>query len=188
MIEFNGKQQIEPNKFSSEHIENEVLTLSSKHPYYEVNFERKFQANIYPSNQIFEQPEESLIELKVKQQMEPNMLSSEKIENEVLTINYEHPSSEYHFDRNVFSEKLSRHPDELWSGPLFPPHPTVPLGQNHDGGAGRGILRKPIQGVSQGDPGGADISHNLQHGSRYILLKLVHRGGINGGVSGSWRG
>ena len=32
-IDFKGKQQMEPSKFSSEHIENEVLILSSKnHP------------------------------------------------------------------------------------------------------------------------------------------------------------
>ena len=30
MIEFKGKQQMEPNKLSSEHIKNEVLTLTSE--------------------------------------------------------------------------------------------------------------------------------------------------------------
>ena len=46
-----------PNKFSSEHIKNKVITLTSEHPYYEDNFERKFQAKIYPSDQVFEKQE-----------------------------------------------------------------------------------------------------------------------------------
>ena len=41
---------MEPNKFSSEHIKNEVLNITSKHPSYEDKFERKFQAKIYPSD------------------------------------------------------------------------------------------------------------------------------------------
>ena len=46
------------NKFSSEHIENEVLTINYGPQSSEDHFETKFQANISPSNQIFEQPEE----------------------------------------------------------------------------------------------------------------------------------
>ena len=70
-------------KFSSGPIKNEVLTITSEHPSSEYHFERKFQAkklplhsilipsdqsqamldrlfqaNIYPSDQIFEKQEE----------------------------------------------------------------------------------------------------------------------------------
>ena len=40
--------------FSSEHIKDKVLTITSEHPSYENNFERKFQAKIYYFDQIFE--------------------------------------------------------------------------------------------------------------------------------------
>ena len=42
----------------SEIIKNEVLTITSEHPYSEDNFERKSQAKISQFNQFFEQPEE----------------------------------------------------------------------------------------------------------------------------------
>ena len=42
----------------SEIVQNEVLTITSEHPYSEDNFESKFQAKIYPSNQFFEKPAE----------------------------------------------------------------------------------------------------------------------------------
>ena len=42
--------------------------------------------------------EETFIELKVKQQIEPKMFSLEHIQNEVLTINSEHPSYQYRFE------------------------------------------------------------------------------------------
>ena len=80
---------MEPNKFSLEHIKNEVLTLTSDNPYYEDDFERKFQAKFSPYNQIFEHPEEELIGSKGKQQMEPNKLLSEHIKNEVLNLTSE---------------------------------------------------------------------------------------------------
>ena len=60
----------------------------------EYSFKRKFQAKLSPYKQIFEQPEEELIDLKVKQQMKPNMFSSEHNQNVALTINSEHLSSE----------------------------------------------------------------------------------------------
>ena len=44
--------------FSSEHIKNEVVNITSEHTYSEDHFEIKFQAKISPSNQNFEQPEE----------------------------------------------------------------------------------------------------------------------------------
>ena len=42
------------NMFSSEHIQNKVLTITSEHPYSGVHFERKFQTNIFSSDQSFE--------------------------------------------------------------------------------------------------------------------------------------
>ena len=57
---------MEPKTFSPEHIKNEVLTLTSEHPSSEDKFESKFQDNLSPSNQNFEQPEEELIEFKGK--------------------------------------------------------------------------------------------------------------------------
>ena len=36
--------------FSSEHIQNEVLAITSEHPYSEDHFDRKLQANMSPSD------------------------------------------------------------------------------------------------------------------------------------------
>ena len=55
---------MESNMFSSEHLQNEVLTITSEHPYYEYNSERKFQANLSPSDQSFEKQEEELMKFK----------------------------------------------------------------------------------------------------------------------------
>ena len=49
---------MEPNKFSSEHIKNEVLTITSDISYYEDFFSTKLQAKFDKYDQIFEQPEE----------------------------------------------------------------------------------------------------------------------------------
>ena len=48
---------MEPNKLSSEHIKNEVLTLTSETLSSEDYFETKLQAKFYISDHIFEQPE-----------------------------------------------------------------------------------------------------------------------------------
>ena len=37
----------------SENIQNDVLTITSEHPYFEYNFERKFEDNLSPYNQGF---------------------------------------------------------------------------------------------------------------------------------------
>ena len=50
-------------KFSSRPIQNEVLTINFEHPFSKYHYARKFQDNIYPYNQIFEQPEEELTSL-----------------------------------------------------------------------------------------------------------------------------
>ena len=48
------KQYMESNMFSSEHIQYELPTITSEHPYSEDQFERNFQAKISPSDQSFE--------------------------------------------------------------------------------------------------------------------------------------
>ena len=58
-----------------------ILTLTSENISDEDNFVSKFQSKISPHNKFFEQPEEELIELKEKQQMEPNKFSSGHIED-----------------------------------------------------------------------------------------------------------
>ena len=52
--------------FSSEPIQNELLTLTFEHPSSEDHFERKFQAKISPSDQNYEKQEEELIYYKGK--------------------------------------------------------------------------------------------------------------------------
>ena len=44
--------------FSSEHIENVVITLNSEPPSSEYHFETKFQADVSPFDQKFEKQEE----------------------------------------------------------------------------------------------------------------------------------
>ena len=48
---------MEPNKLSSEYIENEVLTLTSETSSSEDCFETKLQAKFYKSDKILEEPE-----------------------------------------------------------------------------------------------------------------------------------
>ena len=55
---------MQTNMFSSKPIKNVVLNINCEHPSSEDHFERKFQANIYPSNKSFEQMEEELVYLK----------------------------------------------------------------------------------------------------------------------------
>ena len=63
LIDFKEEHHVELRKLSSGPIQNEMITINSEHPYSEDHFERKFQANIYPSEQSLEKPEESLIPL-----------------------------------------------------------------------------------------------------------------------------
>ena len=58
---------MEPSKFSSEHIENEVLTLTSETSSSEYCFETKLQAKFDKSDQNFEQPEEYLMDFLEQQ-------------------------------------------------------------------------------------------------------------------------
>ena len=81
---FHSKSQsFHPNRVKNK---NEVLTITSEHPYSEDKFERKFQDMISPYNQSFEQPEEELIEFNGKQHMDTNKLSSEHIENNMVAL------------------------------------------------------------------------------------------------------
>ena len=57
---------MESNMISSEHIQIEVLNITSEHPSSEDHFERKSQAKISPSDQIFEKQEEQLIYFRGK--------------------------------------------------------------------------------------------------------------------------
>ena len=60
----------------SEHIQNEVLTITSEHPSYKNYFDIKFQANIYSSDQSDEKQEQELIEFKEKYHDEFRKFSS----------------------------------------------------------------------------------------------------------------
>ena len=75
-----------------------MFIITSEHPFSVNNFERKFQAKISPSDQIFEEQEEHLIEFKGKHHDELRKFSSGPIQNEGLTITSEHPSSGDHFE------------------------------------------------------------------------------------------
>ena len=94
------------NMFSSEHIQNEVLTLTSEHPSSADKFERKFQSKISPSGQKFEKSEEELIYFKEEHHVELRNVLLGPIQYEVLTINSGHPSSEDNFERK-FQDKIS---------------------------------------------------------------------------------
>ena len=53
---------MESNNLSSEHIENDVLTLTYETLYSEDSSETKLQAKFDISDQIFEQPKEKLMD------------------------------------------------------------------------------------------------------------------------------
>ena len=52
MIEFKGKKQLESNNFSSEHIGDEVVPITSETPSYEDRFETKLEAKFYKSDKV----------------------------------------------------------------------------------------------------------------------------------------
>ena len=58
MIEIKGKQQMESNNLSSEHIENDVPNLTYEISPSEYWFESKLQANFDKYDQSFEYSEE----------------------------------------------------------------------------------------------------------------------------------
>ena len=83
-----------------------MLTITSEHPSSEDHFEGKFQANISPYDKKLGKKEGELIELKEEHHDELRKFSSGHIQNEILTINSEHPSSADHFERK-FQDKIS---------------------------------------------------------------------------------
>ena len=76
-----------------------MLTINTEHPYSADHFERKFQANISPSDQIFEKQEEESIKFKEEHNDKMRKCSSVLIQNEVLTLASKNPSYVDHFDR-----------------------------------------------------------------------------------------
>ena len=62
MIEFKGKQEMEPNKFSSEGIENKMANLTFEASYYEDSFKTKLQDKYDKYDQNSEQTESELID------------------------------------------------------------------------------------------------------------------------------
>ena len=58
---------MDPNKFSSEHIENEMVTINSETLSYEDCFETKLQAKFDKYDQNFKQPEEEMMYFIEKQ-------------------------------------------------------------------------------------------------------------------------
>ena len=82
------REELEENSniLSSGHIQNKVITL------------RKFQSKISPSGQSFEQQEEELIEFREEHHYDLIKFSYGLIQNEVLTINSEHPSAADQFE------------------------------------------------------------------------------------------
>ena len=96
-----------------------MLTIKSEHKYSEYHFARKFQDNISTSNKISEQLQEGLNPLKknvekmikiqgFKEKYHDILRNSSSlpIQNKVLTITSENPSSEDHFNRK-FQAKMS---------------------------------------------------------------------------------
>ena len=79
--------------FSTEHIQNEVITITSEQPSSEYHCERNFQSEMYPYDKSYEEQEEDLIYFKWKQQMNYSMFSSDNNKNEVLTLTSGHTYS-----------------------------------------------------------------------------------------------
>ena len=63
-----------------------MITITSEHPTYEYNFDIKFQANIYPSEQSIEKPEEELFPL-TKSDRDKIQSGLEKNISEMKTMN-----------------------------------------------------------------------------------------------------
>ena len=87
MIALKEEHHDELRKFSSVPIQREVFTLVSEHLSSEDQFERTFQAKIYPSDNSFGKQEEEFTEFKEEHHDELRNVSSVLIQIEVLTIN-----------------------------------------------------------------------------------------------------
>ena len=65
---------MDPNKFLSEHITNKMVTFTSETFSSEDCFETKLQAKFDKSDQIFEQPEEELVDFMEQQNPDSEQL------------------------------------------------------------------------------------------------------------------
>ena len=81
-IEFKVEQQMEPNKFSSEHIKNEVLTFTSETLSSEDCIQTKLQTKLDIYDKISEQPEEEFMYF-----IEQHNQEWEQTEEELVTLN-----------------------------------------------------------------------------------------------------
>ena len=73
---------MEPKTFSSENIENKMVTLNYETVSYEDCFETKLQAKCDESDIFLKQPEEEFVDFVEQQHQE-----SEQIEEKVVTLN-----------------------------------------------------------------------------------------------------
>ena len=97
MIDFKEEHHGELRKFSSGTIQNEVITIISEHPYSADHFESNLQTRVIHLIKILKN-EESLIESNEEHHYKSRNFSSGPIQNKVLTITSEYPSSEDHFE------------------------------------------------------------------------------------------
>ena len=92
MTEFKEEHHYELRKFSSAPFQNEVLTPTSEHPYSADHFERKLQANIYPSEKSLEKLEEEFIPLtksdreKLHSDFEKNIFEMKAMKKHISAI------------------------------------------------------------------------------------------------------
>ena len=77
---------MDPNFFSSEHIKNKMVTLTSETLSSDDWFDTKLHTEFYKSDQIFDQPEEKLMNIIEQQHQE-----SYHIEEELVTLNSKTP-------------------------------------------------------------------------------------------------
>ena len=68
MIKVKREQEMDPNKLSSEQIENKMVILTPETLSSEDWFETKIQAIFYKSDKCFEHPEEKLMNFREHQQ------------------------------------------------------------------------------------------------------------------------
>ena len=85
-MEFNGEQQMKPNKFSLERIENRMVNLTYESLSFEDCFETKLRAKFDKYDQNFEHPEEELMGFIEQWHQE-----SEQIEEKLVNLNSKTP-------------------------------------------------------------------------------------------------
>ena len=83
-----------------------MLTINSEHLSSEYHFESKYQDKNSPYDKSVEKKEEELIDFKEEHHDTLRKSSSGPIQNEVLTITSEHPSSEDKIE-GIFQANIS---------------------------------------------------------------------------------